>query len=221
MHMNQRPILLGLFLLAASLACSPATSPSPSTPSELPSSAQSALARAIADTQSEAPPLPEGFTLETESIVGVSIARPAGWARDAGTKELPVSGAPVNYVVYYNASPGAIEMMNIQTLGFYYRYESESDLIRDTLGANEDKVASTNLRVIDFASSTTVASRPAQAMSYRIDDERYGLPLFSVIVIIGTSDNRAIILQWAANEDMRAETTELFLTMLPTVSLIP
>jgi len=165
--------------------------------------------------------VPQGLTLEAERNVGISIARPSNWERDAGTKELPISGAPVDYVVYFNAQPGTIEMMSIQTLGIYYPYQSDTDFLRDVLGANAERVTETNLRVLDFAGPTTVASRPAQALSYRIDDQRSGLPLFSNILVVATPDDSAVILQWAANESMREETTDLFLKMLPTLRLLP
>jgi len=214
------PIVLTL-ALALSLACGTVASITPTPQPLSPTPTLSALSRAILASQSVAPTTPAGFTLEDEDRVGISIARPTDWVRDAGTTELPTSGQPVDHVVYAHVEPGIVQMMSIQTLSNYYPYESDTDRLKQILGMYAQRAAEVNLKVLDFADEVTVAGRPAQAMSYRLDDQRSGLPLFSIILVLAMPDNTAVVLQWAANESRQEETTDLFLKMLPTVRLLP
>jgi hypothetical protein len=218
--MRQPSLALAILVVGVSVACSPSPPVTPP-PQSLPTvPTRSPLSLAVSTSQAIGLALPEGLKLETERTVGISIGRPEDWQRDTGTKNLPSSGAPVNYVVYYRSGPGTIQMMSIQTLAIYYPFQSERDIIKEVLGANEAIISETNLRVIDFSNDVTVAGQPAQLMSYRIDDQRSGLPLFSIIVVVATPEESAIILQWASNESMREETTNLFLRMLGTVQLV-
>lgn len=219
--MRQLVVAIGVITIGLSHACSSTPAEVSSSQNQSPTPTTSALARSIADSQAASHPLATGFRVESEESVGVSIARPENWDRDAGSKPLPVSGATVDYVVYYHGQPGEIQMMSIQTLAAHYPFESDTDIIRDVLGANEERIAETNLEVIDFASDVRIAGHPAQVMSYRIDDQRSGLPLFSIIAIVESPDQSAVVLQWVANETMQAKTTDLFLEILPTVELLP
>jgi hypothetical protein len=219
--MNKRNLIAVILALVVSLACGSVASITPTHQPSSPTPIDSPLSRAIAESKLVPPTVPDGFIVETEESVGITIARPSNWEREIGIRDLPVSGAPVDFVVYYHTEPDTIKMISVQTLGIYHPYQSDSDFLIGILGANPEKVSELNLKVLDFADSTIVATHPAQALSYRLDDQRSGLPLFSIILILATPDNTAIFLQWVANESMQKETTELFIKMLPTVSLLP
>jgi hypothetical protein len=191
--------------------------PTPARPSPAPT--QSSLAQRIATAQTTQW-LSYGYSTQAEELVGVSLTRPNNWDRDAGTKALPISGASVNYVVYFQTGPGTIQMVSVQTLADYYPVSSNEDFLSEVLGANKEAIAQTNLKVLETATNARIAGQPAQALSYRLDDQRTGLPLFSVVGVITKPDGSAVILQCTANESMKSETTQLFMHEVGTFQFI-
>jgi uncharacterized membrane protein YhaH (DUF805 family) len=180
----------------------------------------SPLSQAIVDSQLMSGAAPEGFTVEIEESIGISIARPNAWERNVDTKELPISGELVDFVVYYYVEPGTVQMMSASTIDAYYPYQSEDEFLLGIFDDNPDGVAETNLKVIDYTNAITVSNYPAQALSYRIDDKRTGLPLFSIFLVVETPDNSAIMLNWAVNESMQITTMNTFQNMLSTFRFI-
>ncbi len=220
-NMRNRFILTIPVILAFTLACGAIPTPTPGIQSQNETPTQSSLSRMIATAQAIPTSITDGLKFETETSVGISIARPADWERDAGTKDLPLIGFPVDYVVYFQAEPAKIQMMSILTLGIPYHFDSDREIIREVLGANEERIAETNLRVIEYANDVQVAGQPAQVLYYRLDDQRLGIPAFSIILAISTLDDRVVALQWASNENMQSQTIDLFLKTLPTIRLLP
>ena len=164
------------------------------------------------------PPLaPAGYTYVTENTLSVSLARPSGWERDAGTKTLPTSGASVQYVVYYEASAGQIQSISMFTTDQPLAPLTPETLIEVVLGENQQALESQGFKELEGFNNITVANQHTFGMAFRIINPK-GLALYSIILPLKDPNGNGFIIQWAANESLASTTRNSFLTMVPTIS---
>ena len=160
---------------------------------------------------------PAGFVYSVESTLGVTLARPSSWQRDAGTRTLPVSGGTVRYAVYYEVSPGRVQMVTVWTVDQPFGTSDEEALIQSALGQNQQALEAQHFEIIERFRDLPVAGQSAFALSYRITDPS-GMDFYSIILTVEEPDDDGLLIQWTSNEDISAKTRTLFLTMLPTIA---
>lgn len=191
-------MVAALALLAMGLACATRQAP-PSLPA------------------TATPPPPPGLIYSSEPTVGIVVARPMHWEREAGLKHLPISGVDVNYVVYYMASPAEVRVVNIFTAEAPFRLTDAEAFIETFLGENRETLESRGYREVERFPDIVTAGQTGFAIAYRITDPR-GLDLYSVLLQVTYPHGRGLIMQWASTESLAAETRDLFLKMVPTIS---
>ena len=147
----------------------------------------------------------------------MTVARPDGWQRDAGTKSLTSGGAEVQYVVYYKTDTGTVQSISIITINQPLDPLTPETLIEQVLGKNQAAAAAQGFKKLEDFNNLTVANQISYAMAYRITDPK-GTALYSIVLPLKRPDGKGLILQWASSESLTYTTRASFLAMVPTIS---